>query len=212
MVTAASLIPFTQRALVAAVERSEGPGEHVSLHRTDQRWHHIALVVVSGVVMGLLLARAGWSVVALPPLILLVALIQLAYCDMTQFLLPRTMVHATTVAVAIGAVAAAGATDEWHRLLLGSIGGVALFIVFLSINLMNPAWMAFGDVRLAPAVGLGLAWVTPVALLQAFFLANVLAAVVGLVLMAARRGGRKTALPFGLFLAIASAIVIFAWS
>jgi leader peptidase (prepilin peptidase)/N-methyltransferase len=167
---------------------------------------------MSGGIMGLLLARAGWSVVALPPLILLVALVQLAYCDMTHFLLPRPLVHGTTITVAIGAIGAAATTGDWHRLLLASLGGLALFAVLLTINLMNPAWMAFGDVRLAPAVGLGLAWVAPLALLQAIFLSNVLAAVVGLLLLAARRGGRKTSLPFGLFLALGSAIVIFAWS
>lgn len=212
MLAAAFLIPLTHRELAAAVDRAEKLGNHVLARRTGSKWHHVVLVTVSGFVLGLLLDRAGWSVAALPPLILLVALVQLAYCDVTHFLLPRNLVHATTVAVAIGAIGAAATTGDWHRLLVASLGGLSLFALLLVINLMNPAWMAFGDVRLAPAVGLGLAWITPIALLQAFFLANVLAALVGLVLMAARRGGRKTSLPFGLFLALGSAIVIFAWS
>jgi leader peptidase (prepilin peptidase)/N-methyltransferase len=142
----------------------------------------------------------------------LVALIQLAYCDLTQFLLPRTMVNATTAAVALSAVAVAATTGSWHRLLVAGGGGAALFGVLLAINLLNPAWMAFGDVRLAPAIGIGLAWIDPRALFQGFLLANVLAAVVGLVLMGLQRGGRKTALPFGLYLALGSAAVIFFWS
>ena len=38
----------------------------------------------------------------------------------------------------------------------------------LRINLMNPRWMAFGDVRLSLVFGFGLAWVSPIALLQGF--------------------------------------------
>ncbi|HEY2215724.1 MAG TPA: hypothetical protein VGH31_11750, partial [Acidimicrobiales bacterium] len=92
------------------------------------------------------------------------------------------------------------------------IGGAALFALLFGINLMNPRWMAFGDVRLAPAVGLGLGWINLTALFQGFLLANLLTAVVGVALMAVQRGDRKTAMPFGLYLAIASAAVLFYWS
>jgi leader peptidase (prepilin peptidase)/N-methyltransferase len=55
---------------------------------------------------------------------------------------------------------------------------------------------------------LGLAWISPFTLVRGFFLANVLAAVVGLALMAMRKADRRTALPFGFYLALASAAVI----
>ncbi|HWE67013.1 MAG TPA: hypothetical protein VG298_10255 [Acidimicrobiales bacterium] len=139
-------------------------------------------------------------------------LVQLAYCDLTRLLLPKAMVHATTLAVALSLVVAAGVTGDWHRAAGAALGGAGLFALLLTFNLLNPAWMAFGDVRLAPAVGLGLAWISPMALVEGFFLANVLTAVIGLVLMAIRRGGRKTAMPFGLYLAVASAVIVMAWN
>ena len=77
---------------------------------------------------------------------------------------------------------------------------------------MNPRWMAFGDVRLSLAVGFGLAWVSPIALLQGFLVANLLAAVVGLVLIAAHKAERRSAVPFGLYLALGAAIVLVASS
>ena len=73
---------------------------------------------------------------------------------------------------------------------------------------MNPRWMAFGDVRLSPAVGFGLAWVSPIALLQGFVVANILVAVSGLVLIAAHRAERRSAVPFGLYLALGAALVL----
>jgi leader peptidase (prepilin peptidase)/N-methyltransferase len=207
MAMGALLIPVTRRSLASAMARaSEGvPRTHPNV----ARWHQWGLVIASGLLPAIVLARVGWSAETLPPLLLLLGLVQLAYCDLTEFLLPRPMVHATTASVAVAALIASSVTHDWHRFLVASAGGIGLFLLLFIINVMNPAWMAFGDVRLAPAVGLGLAWIGPLALFQGFFLANVLAAVVGLLLILGSRGTRKTALPFGLYLAVASALVIF---
>ncbi len=210
MAIGAALVPVTRRELAAAVARSNDTTRETAPPVVP--WHRVVLVVASGLLPGLVLARAGWSVIALPPLFLLLGLVPLAYCDLTQLLLPKTMVHATTALVAINLLVATAATGQWHRGIAAVLCALGLFAVLLAINMVNPAWIAFGDVRLAPAVGLGLAWISPLALLQGFFLANLLAAVVGLVLMIGNRAGRKTVLPFGLFLALASAVVVFAWS
>jgi prepilin signal peptidase PulO-like enzyme (type II secretory pathway) len=211
----AALVPLTRRELAAAMDRAvdviPGP-EPVRAEVVNSNWQRVAMVFFSGLLPGLVLSRAGWSIVAIPPLLLLLGLVQLAYCDLTRFLLPKAVVHATTAAVAISEVAVTAATGHWHHLFLAALCGFGLFALFFAINLANPAWMAFGDVRLAPAVGLGLAWVSPLALLQGFFLANILAAIVGLVLISLQKGGRKTALPFGLYLAVASAAIVLLWS
>jgi leader peptidase (prepilin peptidase) / N-methyltransferase len=68
--------------------------------------------------------------------------------------------------------------------------------------------MAFGDVRLAMAVGMGLGWISISALVLGFMLANVLAAVVGLLVLSIQRGDRKSAIPYGVFLAAASALML----
>jgi leader peptidase (prepilin peptidase)/N-methyltransferase len=207
MAMGAFLIPLMRRELAAAVARSDEdvPGSS----STVMIGHWIALVVASGVVVSVVIARSGCSIRALPPLLLLMGLVQLGYCDITKFLLPKAMVHATTISVAIAAAIASDVTHDWHRLVVASSGGALLFLLLFLINLMNPAWMAFGDVRLAPAVGLGLGWIGPLALFQGFFLANVLAAGVGLALILVSKGSRKTSMPFGLYLAIASTAVIF---
>ena len=115
-------------------------------------------------------------------MLLLVGLVQLAYCDLTRRLLPKTLVYALSAAVIVSGVVIAGVMHEWQRLLVASLGGLAFFGLFFVINLMNPRWLAFGDVRLSLVVGFGLAWVSPVALLEGFFFANLLAAVIGFAL------------------------------
>ncbi len=112
----------------------------------------------------------------------------------------------------VSGVVIAGVMHEWQRLLVASLGGLAFFVLFFVINLMNPRWLAFGDVRLSLVVGFGLAWVSPVALLEGFFFANLLAAVVGLGLIVTHRAERGSAVPFGLYLALGAALVLVTWS
>jgi leader peptidase (prepilin peptidase) / N-methyltransferase len=209
------LVPVTRRELAAALARASsrhegGAGEEANPDLAG--WHRIALAAASGLLPAYVLYKVGWSIIALPPLMLLVGLIQLAYCDITRRLLPKNLVYALTGAVVMSGIAIAGVMHEWDRLKVASIGGAAFFALFLVINLMNPRWLAFGDVRLSLVVGFGLAWVSPVALLEGFFVANLLAAVVGLSLMAWRGAGRRSAVPFGLFLAIGAALVLATWS
>jgi prepilin signal peptidase PulO-like enzyme (type II secretory pathway) len=47
---------------------------------------------------------------------------------------------------------------------------------------------------------------------EGFFFANVLGAVVGLALIATRRAQRDYAVPFGLYLALGTALVLLIWA
>jgi leader peptidase (prepilin peptidase)/N-methyltransferase len=60
--------------------------------------------------------------------------------------------------------------------------------------------MGFGDVKLAGVLGMYLAWLGWPELLVGAFLAFLLGGVVGGGLMAARRAGRKSRIPFGPFM------------
>jgi leader peptidase (prepilin peptidase)/N-methyltransferase len=204
------LIPTTRRELAAAMTRANAGG--LVATPTLLKWQRLALIAASGVVPGLVLAHVGFEIVAIPTLLMFLGLVQLAYCDAKRRLLPKTMVYATTACVATSALAVAAVTNQWHRLLMALLCSAVLFIFLFAINLMNPAWMAFGDVRLAPVVGLGLAWDSPMVLLQAFLLANVMVAVVGIIMMLTRGASRKVALPFGFYLTLASGAIILLWN
>jgi leader peptidase (prepilin peptidase)/N-methyltransferase len=207
------LMPLTRRELAAAVGRSSSiseasvsPDEAQTAPTTHTQG--ILLAAVSGLLLAYLLHRMGWSLNALPPLLLLVGLIQLAYCDLKRQLLPKTLVYALTVAVIGSGIVIAVAAGESERLLEATLGGLVSFAFFLTVNLMNPRWMAFGDVRLSLVFGFGLAWISPIDLFAAFFYANVLALFGALLIIAVRRGDRRSALPFGLFMALGAAAVL----
>jgi leader peptidase (prepilin peptidase)/N-methyltransferase len=212
------LVPVTRRELAAAVVRTSalspetGPDEAPAADQRLKGWHWVALALVSGLLPAYVLHGVGWSLTALPPLLLAVGLIQLSYCDITRRLLPKTIVYGLTGIVVASAISVAADLHMWERLKIASIGGLIFFAVFLVINLMNPRWMAFGDVRLSLVVGFGLAWISPIALLEGFAVANLLAAVVGSVLIVVHRAERRSGVPFGLFLALGAALVLLTWA
>jgi leader peptidase (prepilin peptidase)/N-methyltransferase len=232
MAAGAALVPYMRRELAASIARSADPASDAVVAEAGimtataantvaatpagpiqiSPWHRVALVLASGLVPAYVLHQVGWSIIALPPLLLLVGLVQLAYCDLTCRLLPKTLVYVVTMAVVVSGIVIAGFMHEWQRLVIASVGGAVFFAILFAMNLMNPRWIAFGDVRLSLVIGFGLAWVSPIALLEGFLVANILATVIGLTLIAAHRADRKSAVPFGLYLALGSALVLLTWS
>jgi leader peptidase (prepilin peptidase)/N-methyltransferase len=100
-----------------------------------------------------------------------------------------------------------GAWSAYGRALLG---GVALFAFYLVLALVYPAGMGLGDVKLAGVLGMALAWLGWGVWLVGAFLGFLLGAVVGLGLMAVRRAGRRTAIPFGPFM-VAGTLLAIVW-
>ncbi len=87
------------------------------------------------------------------------------------------------------------------------LGGLVLAAFFhIQFVVSKGTWVGGGDIRMGALMGfmLGLGYG-----LTALFLAYVMGAIVGAALILAKKGNRKTPIPFGTFLAVATAIVIF---
>jgi leader peptidase (prepilin peptidase)/N-methyltransferase len=114
------------------------------------------------------------------------------------------------VIVAVFLVIAAAAYDSWDKLLVAVICAVGWFVAFFLLNLASPRALGFGDVRLAPLLGLGLGWLGWRYVILGFFAGNVIGAVIGVVLIATKRMDRKQPVPYGVFLALGVAVAVFA--
>ncbi|MEV7169144.1 prepilin peptidase [Streptomyces sp. NPDC093224] len=145
--------------------------------------------------------RFGRSETLPAALVFTAGLLALAACDAELFLLPRRLVHPTLGLTAACLLAAAAATGQWHRLGVTAACAVGGFAVFFALHWVRPAWLGFGDVRLAALLGTGLGWLGPWYLVLAVVAGSAAGLLVGLALMAAGRATRSTRLPFGLFLA-----------
>ncbi|MEU0394727.1 A24 family peptidase [Streptomyces sp. NPDC006208] len=90
-----------------------------------------------------------------------------------------------------------GAGGSWTTALLG---GLVLGSAYLTLFLIHPAGMGFGDVKLALSLGTALGWYDWPVLLAGAFAGFLLGSLYGLGLIALRLAGRKTAIPFGPFM------------
>jgi leader peptidase (prepilin peptidase)/N-methyltransferase len=95
-------------------------------------------------------------------------------------------------------------------LFVGAVCGAAWFVVFYAMFFVSPKLIGFGDVRLAPVLGLSLGWLGWKYVILGFFAANLIGALIGIALIASHRMSRRQQIPYGVFLAMGCAVAVFA--
>ena len=149
----------------------------------------------------------GWLLLAYLPF--LWVLVALSLIDLETKLLPNAIVYPSAVAgIPLLAVTTVLADLDWTHFIRGIEGLAAGAGAFFVIALIYPAGMGMGDVKLAGLIGLFLGFTGWGYLIGGFFLAFLVGAVVGIALMGAGRAGRKTAIPFGPFMALGAILMI----
>lgn len=137
-------------------------------------------------------------------------LIALSAVDLRTKRLPREITYVTAAIGLPLLVVAALVRDEPRRIWMAALGGLVALAIMLAVYLASRGGMGDGDVRLSPLIGAFLGWqnpgIVPIGLLFGFFAG----AVVGVLLIALGSAGRKTALPFGPFLALGAMVAVFA--
>ncbi len=155
---------------------------------------------LTGLLFGIAAYRYGLSLELVSALILIGVLVALAGTDLEYRLLPNAIVFPATVVGLVLSVALE--PSRWWVYLISTIGVAgALF----ALAIARPGGMGMGDVKMGGMLG---AFLGLYALL-AVFLGAALGAIIAGVLMATGRMQRRTALPFGVFLAVAGVLVSF---
>lgn len=124
----------------------------------------------------------------------------LAWIDLRTLRLPNAVTLTSYPVVAGLLLLPAVAAGEWSAYLRALAAGGALLALYVVLHVINPAGMGLGDVKLSGPLGALLGWLSWDALIWGGLAGFVMAAVTGLALIAARRAGRKSALPFGPFM------------
>jgi leader peptidase (prepilin peptidase)/N-methyltransferase len=93
-------------------------------------------------------------------------------------------------------------------LVRGLLGAAVAFGLYFALCFAYPAGMGFGDVKLSGVLGLYLGFLGWGELAVGLFAGFLLGGLFGVVLMAARRGGRKTAVPFGPFMLLGTLLAV----
>jgi leader peptidase (prepilin peptidase)/N-methyltransferase len=169
-------------------------------------------ILVELATAGLFVAMAvefglSWELVAY--CVLSAGLVALSVIDLKTQRLPREITYVT---MAIGApllVVAALVAGEPERIWMAALGAVIYVALMGLIYLASRGGMGDGDVRFSPLLGMYLGWVNPGLVPVSLFLASIVGSVVGITMMLLGRGGRKTAIPFGPFLAAGTIAAVF---
>lgn len=153
---------------------------------------------------GVLCAVLGYGTGAHPELLVWLLLTPLGVLLATVDMAVRRLPDVLTLPMALGTGGLLGIAEllpdhagSWTGALLG---GLALAGGYLVVFVISPDAMGFGDVKLAMTVGLALGWYGWGVLLTGAFAGVLLGAAVTLALVASRRTGLRTSVPFGPYL------------
>jgi leader peptidase (prepilin peptidase)/N-methyltransferase len=130
------------------------------------------------------------------------ALIVLFAIDLEHHLLPNAI---TLPGIIVGFLFSLIAEPGWMASLIGiAVGGGVLYLIAEGYyRLRHEEGLGMGDVKMLAMIGAFLGWKLT---LVALMFASVSGSIIGIGLIAARRGSMKYALPFGTFLAIGAAV------
>jgi leader peptidase (prepilin peptidase) / N-methyltransferase len=159
-----------------------------------------AVEATTGLLFGAAAYEFGVSLALLHALVFISALISLAVIDLEHRLLPNVIVGPAALLGLVLSILADPA-DWWTY----PLSALAVAGTLFGLALIYPSGMGMGDVKMGGMLG---AFLGPYAAL-AVFLGALIGAVTGGLLMAAGKVQRRSALPFGLFMAVGGVISLF---
>jgi leader peptidase (prepilin peptidase)/N-methyltransferase len=158
-------------------------------------------VAVTAPVTAVLLAGAaavgGWRPATVALCWAAAAAVVLASVDLASHRLPDRVVYPALSVCTAALAADAAVLGGWPALARAAAAAVIAAAVSGVGWLVSPAGIGLGDVKLLALVGLVLGWLGWGVLVAGVFLGLVVGSVVSVVLVAGRRAGWRTALPFG---------------
>ncbi|MGY1746034.1 prepilin peptidase [Blastococcus sp. SYSU D00695] len=199
------LDPPALAAVAVAVGLLVGPWlarRSVRLARADEAARPApARVVLTAVALGALVAGVLALTGVRPAAVALAwaagAGLVLAAVDLAVHRLPDRVLLPAVAACLTALVLDAAATGSWAGLLRAVLAAAVAFVLAAAARLASPAGLGFGDVKLLGLIGLLLGWAGWGVLLAGVLLGLIAGAAASLVLVAARRAGWRTPVPFG---------------
>ena len=172
------------------------------------RWLWVEIVTVAVFVE--LAVRYGDSSLLVPLLVLGASLVAVSAIDLELLRIPDRITFPTLALALPLIVVVSVQQDTTDAIPAALIGSVAYFLLLFTTHMIYPAGMGFGDVKLAGVLGLYLGWLGWAEVIAGGFLGFLFGGVVGAALMAVRRAGRKSQIPFGPFM-LAGAFTAILW-
>lgn len=150
-----------------------------------------------------LLDGVSWLLV--PHLLFVSALVLVSQVDIEKQIIPDVVIL-PVAAAGLPLMIALGDAPWWQYPVAGAAAaGFFLLISEIYYRVRRQVGMGFGDVKLALCMGIYLG----VTVVPALFVGFIAGAVIGVLILALRKGDGKTAIPFGPFLAAGGVVALF---
>jgi len=149
--------------------------------------------------------RFGLSIASIAYTWFVLALLAITLIDLEHRIIPDAITLPGTL---IGLALVNWTQVTWLEALIGAAAGFLLLLLVGIVyeKVTGVEGMGGGDIKMAAMMGAFLGWK---GVLLTIFLGSFLGSIAGVVTMSRGKGGRRTALPFGTFLAPAAVIVLF---
>ena len=152
---------------------------------------------VTGLLFVLNWLRLGFTPMGALTAALLAVLVVITMIDLDLQIIPDGL-NLFILVLALPAIFFSGRSLPEHL-----IGLVAVSLLLFIVAVLSNGGMGGGDIKLMGAAGLFLGWKL---ILLALIVGSVVGAIISLILLAAKKAGRKTMIPFGPFLSLGIAI------
>jgi len=148
----------------------------------------------------------GWRADLPAAVLLAVVGVVLTVEDLATHRLRNAVLAPAAVALGLLLLAAALAIGAWTDLVRAAVAAVACGLGYLVLALLRPTGLGMGDVKLGALLGAWLGWLGWGAVLLGVLTGFVLGGLAGLILIAAGRARRTTAIAFGPWLLLGAAV------
>ncbi len=172
-------------------------------------WQYPVVELLTAGLFAAVAGRFGYDWVVPAYLALFAGLVALSWIDVERMVLPKAIVYPVSLLVAGLLLIPAGVYGAWHSYWVAWAFAGGWFLAFYLMWFASPRLLGFGDVRLAPVLGLSLGWLGWRYVVLGFFAANLIGALIGIGLMLAKRAERQSRVPYGVFLAAGLAVAVF---
>lgn len=132
----------------------------------------------------------------------------LALIDLETRRLPNPIVLPSYAVVAVLLVIGTWLEGDWGSMLRALIGGTGLWVLYYVLMVVREGGMGYGDVKLAGLLGGALAWLSWGVFATGAFGAFLVGGLVSVVLMAVRKAGLKSTIPFGPWIVVGALLAV----
>lgn len=167
----------------------------------------LSVCVVMAASWAAMATRFGVDWTVAPYLAGVTSMVAVSFIDLDTMRIPDRVSFPTMAIVAALVVAVAVGIDDTDSMLGALVGALAFSGVLFVLWFIYPKGMGFGDVKYAVVLGALVGWISPLLVSFALLVSSLLGTIVG-VTVAVRAGDRKRAFPFGPWLCLGTAVVI----